>query len=863
MSQTKAISLAKDAVLLQSVADDIVHCAAFAAIDQDVLRKILKTGRLLRIAAKEMLIQQGGKDSSLFILISGSIQIISDGNLVSRLHNPGDIVGEMRIFAAFRTANVLAETDVQMVEIPARVFRDIEEKADNLPTSISREVYRIIAASLATKLIKSNQQRECYEGAVREMQGGIQEGRLSTEDTLRELLLHSQTVETAPIPIILTTPSGGFIKLNRAAQSFLKRVGASPGKAMNITSLVAHFDVGPFRLESILADASWQGEWHAKTSPLHYRVTASSVRDAKNVMIAAAYIFMDVSVQNKQAKDIAHKTQAIQRALQDLESTYQELQRSDQVKSEMLGLIAAEMRPPVVQVLNLAEIIRAKIKGQADEVQEVLKEMQHHLRVLKLVSDNIDHLNELQAEFIHLNEQNIDLQEVIETILTAMEHWQTAGKSRLKLTTDLSPIRVHWKSGQLEKTIGILVEEALAISHPRSFVRVKVVQEKEAQFVDIRISYRGVALDDKEAMKKSLLMNSTRQVAIPLVRRNVLQNHGVLDFSTQGDNAHIVLRLPVIDHEDALEIPSRILIYDESEADQLILSGLAKNIWPDSHCIVAATPYELLSRYEVFVPDLVIIDPLIAEKGWHSHRLLTSLAQNRHHICPVLSISTLYQDFAERDIAMRRGVNDFLPKPYSISDVHFKIRTMVERHKHEISLHHTMNMANKQAHTDGLTKLANRKYFDDFLDIQTAYSEQTGKPCSLIMLDVDNFKHFNDNHGHQRGDALLRILSRVMVDSVRSSDLAARYGGEEFVIVLPETPKSMARVIAEKVRKAISAIDMPEGEQQPLGLISASLGVAAFPEDSTSSEELIQNADKAMYHAKGHGRNRVIVYPPD
>ena len=532
----------------------------------------------------------------------------------------------------------------------------------------------------------------------------------------------------------------------------------------------------------------------------------------------------------------------------------------------MLGLVAAEMRPPVVQILNLSEVIYAKAKegaGQTNEIQGVLKEMQHHLRVLKLVSDNIDHLNELQAEFIHSGEQVVDVQEVVGQIFSSMQHWQESGESHLKLKMPDSPIHVHWKSGHLEKTISILLEEALVISDVGSTVQVKISQAKGAKFVDVRVSYKGVSLDAKEAMKKSLLMNSTRQIAIPLVRRNVLQNHGILDFMAEDGIASIVLRLPTMDHGESIESPSRILIYDECEVDQMILSGLAKSTWSDSHCIITKTPYDLLSRYEAFNPDLVIIDPQLAEKGWHNHRLLASLLQDRSHICPVLSISELYQDFAERDIAMRRGVSDFLVKPYSISDVHFKMRTMVETHKREISLHHTMDMAHKQAHTDGLTKLANRKYFDEFLEIQTAYSEQTEKTCSLIMLDLDNFKNFNDNHGHQRGDALLRVLARTLTASVRSSDLAARYGGEEFVIVLPETPKPMARVIAEKVRKAIVAIDMPEGAQQPLGLISASLGVAVFPRDSETAEGLIQCADKAMYYAKDHGRNRVSVYPSD
>ncbi|MCH7476919.1 MAG: diguanylate cyclase, partial [SAR324 cluster bacterium] len=228
---------------------------------------------------------------------------------------------------------------------------------------------------------------------------------------------------------------------------------------------------------------------------------------------------------------------------------------------------------------------------------------------------------------------------------------------------------------------------------------------------------------------------------------------------------------------------------------------------------------------------------------------------------PVLSISALYNDFAERTVAVERGVTDFLAKPYSIFDVRFKIRSLLLSFRKEESLHKTMDQAQRQAFTDGLTKLANRKHFDGFLETQLNYSRQTRKPCSIIMLDIDNFKHYNDTHGHQMGDEVLRGVARVLATSVRASDLAARYGGEEFVIVLPETKKDMAAVIAEKMRRAIQETPLPNAKKQPLGFLSASFGVATFVEDADNVEELIKAADDCLYVAKDHGRNLVIKAP--
>jgi diguanylate cyclase (GGDEF)-like protein len=128
----------------------------------------------------------------------------------------------------------------------------------------------------------------------------------------------------------------------------------------------------------------------------------------------------------------------------------------------------------------------------------------------------------------------------------------------------------------------------------------------------------------------------------------------------------------------------------------------------------------------------------------------------------------------------------------------------------------------------------------------------------LILLDIDNFKHYNDTNGHQLGDEILRGVSRVLAKSVRSSDLAARYGGEEFVVVLPETRKDMAAVIAEKMRRAIQESDFPKADTQPLGYVSASFGVATFDEDAESGESLLKAADECLYRAKDLGRNRVV-----
>jgi diguanylate cyclase (GGDEF)-like protein len=130
---------------------------------------------------------------------------------------------------------------------------------------------------------------------------------------------------------------------------------------------------------------------------------------------------------------------------------------------------------------------------------------------------------------------------------------------------------------------------------------------------------------------------------------------------------------------------------------------------------------------------------------------------------------------------------------------------------------------------------------------------------SLVMIDVDNFKHYNDTNGHGAGDEVLKRVAALMDGSIRRTDLAARYGGEEFTLVLHGS-RDAALSTAERVRKIIESASFPNGKSQPLGFVSISMGVAMFPDDADTVEALFKAADSALYQAKEQGRNRVMVF---
>lgn len=163
----------------------------------------------------------------------------------------------------------------------------------------------------------------------------------------------------------------------------------------------------------------------------------------------------------------------------------------------------------------------------------------------------------------------------------------------------------------------------------------------------------------------------------------------------------------------------------------------------------------------------------------------------------------------------------------------------------------------EQAITDPLTGLPNRRYLEEFLEAELARIRRYGGECAVAMVDVDDFKHYNDNLGHLAGDEVLRMLAEAMQEDVRVSDVVARFGGEEFGIIMVNTAPEEAREAAERLRKQVEDRAFPREEIQPGGDLTVSVGYACCPRDGDRYQELIEAADEALYDAKRSGKNRV------
>lgn len=162
--------------------------------------------------------------------------------------------------------------------------------------------------------------------------------------------------------------------------------------------------------------------------------------------------------------------------------------------------------------------------------------------------------------------------------------------------------------------------------------------------------------------------------------------------------------------------------------------------------------------------------------------------------------------------------------------------------------------------TDPLTGLHNRRYLEARLLEELSRSKRYNYPLSFMMIDIDDFKLYNDLNGHQAGDRALEIVAQCLHAALRKVDVASRYGGEEFSILLPQTSLEEAGVIADRIRRKIMTTKFPHGDTQPAGMVTASIGLSSFSPSLNSAEAIVRAADRALYHAKRHGKNRAYAY---
>jgi len=284
-----------------------------------------------------------------------------------------------------------------------------------------------------------------------------------------------------------------------------------------------------------------------------------------------------------------------------------------------------------------------------------------------------------------------------------------------------------------------------------------------------------------------------------------------------------------------------------------------ENIWKKARIFEIESYQDFLANPLENHFDFFIIDPeKIAEGTSQTDSIQNLLEICNSHLAPMLVISQYCKKEENRQLLAELGVTDFLTKPFS----DFDLQHVITRFRKDHFFQKELERVEIAADTDRLTGLANRRRLDEFLDAMLTLFPEEKQPFSFLIADVDHFKHYNDAHGHQMGDVVLASVASILKKHVRRGDLAARFGGEEFVIILPNCGKENAIQIGEKLRMAIADEKIPYQEQQPLGNLTCTFGVATFPEDADTKDLLFKKADDCLYDGKESGRNKVIVAKP-
>ncbi|OEF96742.1 GGDEF domain-containing response regulator [Desulfuribacillus alkaliarsenatis] len=258
--------------------------------------------------------------------------------------------------------------------------------------------------------------------------------------------------------------------------------------------------------------------------------------------------------------------------------------------------------------------------------------------------------------------------------------------------------------------------------------------------------------------------------------------------------------------------------------------------------------------------ELILLDIVMPGKdGIETCKEIKSMTAYKD--IPII-IVTQHKEIDVLEKAFAAGASDFIGKPFNRIELRARVCSMMMLSKEMKKRQEKELELTKLSTLDGLTGVSNRRYFDQMLEREMGTATRNGTPLSLILFDVDFFKRYNDRYGHLAGDEALKAIAEVSRQQLkRPADIVCRYGGEEFVVLLPDTRIDGAFIVAEEMRRAIEALQLPHEDSEISEVLTVSLGVAELTDAKAETPSmLIKHADAALYHAKNNGRNKTVSY---
>ena len=328
-----------------------------------------------------------------------------------------------------------------------------------------------------------------------------------------------------------------------------------------------------------------------------------------------------------------------------------------------------------------------------------------------------------------------------------------------------------------------------------------------------------------------------------------------LAIRDQSEQAFIVTSENDFARKEILPDSAKILIIEDNLIDARVIQQSLQNQKLNVEHV--STGKEGLSRLQAENYDLVCLDILLPDmNGFDVCNKLKQ--QETTKDIPIIVITCL-TGLDSKLKAIELGSDDFLIKPIIGQELTARINVLLEKKNRFEKLRDHYETALNSAIMDWLTGLYNHGYMKNFLELEIKRSQRHKYPVSFIMIDVDDFKLFNDSLGHSRGDSILKEVGKILRNQIREIDLAARYGGDEFVIVLPYAELEGASAVANRIQQAIRVHDFSQIIPRETGALSVSMGISSYPSQADSLDDLVRSADEMLYFAKEQGKNKYFA----
>lgn len=854
----------------------IKNSAYFRTVEETLLQVLLESSELLRLEAGDYLIQEGDEcDRKVYFLLEGKFKVYAAGKFILTLDQPGLTIGEMAIISpdVKRSADVKASISSSVVAIDSGFI----DKNDLKSLTLSSSFLKVFCNILSEKLRITTDRAKLYEEAMlekedlnkynKEIAEVSKDLKRELQHKLEQIKLYSQVVECNQDAIVTADEKGrlqsgnqAFLHLFGYDKEEIDQLGLSDlfsGLEMEADQLYVHFMEG------------WKGQKVARrknSDKFPALISISPVRTSENDTdgkLVYATVIRDITIQKEYENKILKANKELKQTYSELENTLQELEKSNKVKDHFLSNISSQLKTPLDSIVNYAEVMKKDMfKVSDDDIETIgllgqivnegqkMDQMVGNLLTLAELSPGASNLSfkvmmfsqfidELKKETQEFKNISFEFESSITAIVADREKLLKAFLDIFQYAYKERGVQGRIKlNANLDATKNIL-EVNIILGDPE-----KVITKQEEIWNEETAD--GIEL----SMQKG-------DLSLPLAKRIIELHNGDMQIQTFGATERVSIHFS-IDPNIKYNSRLKVMIIDEHEWDRKILKGIIDKQFVFNEIFEFSSQISALNALNALKPNLIIVDPFFDDAKWEYEEFLNKLMKGHQNTVSTIVFSDELGKLNIRNKITSLGVTDFLLKPFTVEDALFKIKSIIETNQKLVLLSNNIQKAEIDASTDGLTKLRNRKFFDDFVEEQFVQAGLSGGKVSLVMIDVDNFKHYNDTNGHQMGDEVLKKVAAILKGSVRSTDLAARYGGEEFVIVLPSAPKKMAENIAEKMRAAIEEATFPNEEAQPKGTLTASFGVSTFPENGETPDEVLKGADNCLYMAKEQGRNTVV-----